>query len=198
MKGAGFVLARPGMGPRRHAPRERGKEWGDGTTRGEQMGHATAIRFAPADPALARAPCGDPRAAAFDGSRRVRGRSARTPTGRCSATPTRCSTTQTSPQINTDTVGGRARTSSWRTTAAIACHGHAGVAVSETLDLRVRLPADVEYLQAVLDGAASWRAACRPSSWGTRAWRPCGPTWSISPGTPTRRRDGAAGDRATH
>ena len=57
MKGAGLVLARPGTGPRSHAPRERGKEWGDGTTRGEQMGHATVIG-SPADPALARALAG--------------------------------------------------------------------------------------------------------------------------------------------
>ena len=38
-----------------------------------------------------------------------------------------------------------------------ACHGHAGVAVWETLDLRVRPPANVEYLQTVLDGALTSR-----------------------------------------
>ena len=38
-----------------------------------------------------------------------------------------------------------------------ACHGHAGVAVWETLDLRVRSPASLEYLQAVLGGALAPR-----------------------------------------
>ena len=37
------------------------------------------------------------------------------------------------------------------------CHGHGGVAVWETLDLRVRPPANLQYLQTVLGGALAAR-----------------------------------------
>ena len=78
-----------------------------------------------------------------------------------------------------------------------ACHGHAGVAVSETPDLRVRLPADVEYLQAVLDGAVVARGmpAVELGDEGVEALRAylVNLAWDAH-----EAQDGAAGDRATH
>ncbi len=81
--------------------------------------------------------------------------------------------------------------------ACDACHGHAGVAVWETLDLRVRLPADVEYLQAVLDGALATRGmpVVELGDDGVQALQAylINLAWDAH-----EAQDGASGDRATH